>query len=97
MTNRRFAGVSHATTEGDVYEGYFTVFRRVGTQRADLFFLLANQYLSNLLCRAVLLGPAIYPDPDSFKPERFINPDGSVRDGPMLAVAFWMRKADLPW
>ena len=61
------------------------------------FFLLATWYLSNLLCRAVLLGLAIYPDPDSFKHERFINSDVSVRDGPVLAVAFWMRKADLPW
>lgn len=47
-------------------------------------------------CRAVLHDPAIYPDPDSFKPERFINPDGSVRDDPVLAVAFGSGKRICP-
>lgn len=48
------------------------------------------------LYRAVLHDPAMYPDPDSFKPERFINPDGSVRDDPALAVAFGSGKRICP-
>jgi hypothetical protein len=42
MTNRRSAGVPHATTEDDVYEGYF-ISKGWYSQRKDLFFLLANQ------------------------------------------------------
>ena len=30
----------------------------------------------------------MYPDPDSFKPERFINADGTLRDDPVLTSAF---------
>src|SRR5712675_3480862 len=30
----------------------------------------------------------MYPDPDDFKPERFFNPDGSLRNDPVLASGF---------
>jgi len=52
--------------------------------------------VSNLFCRAVLHDPVMYPDPDSFRPERFINPDGSVRDDPVLAAAFGSGKRICP-
>lgn len=38
--------------------------------------------------RAILHDPAMYPEPDAFKPERFINADGSFRDDPVLTSAF---------
>ncbi len=38
----------------------------------------------------------MYPDPDSFKPERFVNPDGSARDDPLLATAFGSGKRICP-
>jgi len=38
--------------------------------------------------RAILHDPAMYPEPDAFKPERFINSDGSLRDDPVLTSAF---------
>ena len=57
-----------------------------------LSFLL----VTNLSCRAILHDPVMYPDPDSFKPERFINPDGSVLDDPVLAVAFGSGKRICP-
>ena len=41
-----------------------------------------------ILCRAILHDPALYPEPDDFKPERFLNQDGSLRDDPILASAF---------
>ena len=38
--------------------------------------------------RAILHNPETYPDPEEFKPERFLNQDGSVRDDPALALSF---------
>jgi cytochrome P450 len=38
--------------------------------------------------RAILHDPTLYPEPDAFKPERFLNIDGSLRDDPVLTSAF---------
>ena len=38
----------------------------------------------------------MYPDPDSFKPERFINSDGSLRDDPVLTTLFGFGKRICP-
>jgi cytochrome P450 len=46
--------------------------------------------------RAILHDPEIYPDPEKFKPERFLNPDGSVRDDPTLSLAFGIGKRACP-
>jgi cytochrome P450 len=46
--------------------------------------------------RAILHNPEIYPDPEEFKPERFLNDDGSVRDDPMLSLAFGVGKRICP-
>lgn len=32
----------------------------------------------DVLCRAMAHNPEDYPDPDGFKPERFLNADGSI-------------------
>jgi cytochrome P450 len=45
---------------------------------------------------AIFRDPAIYPEPDVFKPERFINPDGSLRDDPLLSSAFGYGKRICP-
>jgi cytochrome P450 len=46
--------------------------------------------------RAVLHDPELYPDPEEFKPERFLNNDGSVRDDPTFALAFGIGKRICP-
>jgi cytochrome P450 len=46
--------------------------------------------------RAILHDPETYPDPEEFKPERFLNEDGSVRDDPTLALAFGAGKRICP-
>jgi len=38
----------------------------------------------------------MYPEPDAFKPERFINADGSLRDDPVLSSAFGFGKRVCP-
>jgi cytochrome P450 len=51
----------------------------------------------NLTCfRAILHDPDIYPDPEEFKPERFLNEDGSVRNDPTLSFAFGFGKRICP-
>ena len=46
--------------------------------------------------RAILHDPETYPDPEDFKPERFLNEDGSVRDDPALSLVFGAGKRICP-
>ncbi|GAA5916201.1 hypothetical protein JCM8208_000032 [Rhodotorula glutinis] len=55
-------GLAHATTEDDWYNGYFIP---KGT------IVLANHW-------SIHLDPELYPEPTSFKPERFISPEGKL-------------------
>jgi len=45
---------------------------------------------------AILHDPETYPEPKEFKPERFLNEDGSVKDDPTLALAFGAGKRICP-
>ena len=57
----------------------------------------SNECLLYLRCfRAILHDPDIYPDPEQFKPERFLNSDGSVRDDPTLSLVFGVGKRICP-
>ena len=38
----------------------------------------------------------MYPDPEAFKPERFLNEDGTVRDDPTMSLAFGAGKRICP-
>ncbi|EIW83720.1 cytochrome P450 [Coniophora puteana RWD-64-598 SS2] len=56
--------IPHSTTEADIYNGYFI------PQGATV---ITNSY-------AMSRNSAKYPNPDSFVPERFILPDGTLND-----------------
>jgi cytochrome P450 len=58
-----------------------------------LFFQL-DIYLRRF--RAIIRDPETYLDPEEFKPERFLNEDGSVKDDPTLALAFGAGKRICP-
>ncbi|KAI0061731.1 cytochrome P450 [Artomyces pyxidatus] len=73
-------GIGRATTADDVYQGYFVPKGAI---------VLANSW-------AILHDASTYPDPDEFKPERFLDADGSVRDDPALSAAFGFGKRICP-
>ncbi|KAI0289331.1 cytochrome P450 [Russula brevipes] len=74
--------IPHASTEDFVYEG--------------LFIPKGTIYLISIICRAITHDPDIYPEPDAFKPERFLNPDGTLRDDPTLSSVFGFGKRVCP-
>ncbi|KAH9986764.1 cytochrome P450 [Russula compacta] len=73
-------GIPHAAIKDDIYEGFFVPKGAV---------VIANTW-------AILHDPTSYPEPDTFKPERFLNPDGSLRDDPVLMSAFGFGKRICP-
>jgi cytochrome P450 len=46
--------------------------------------------------RAILHDPELYPEPEEFKPERFLNKDGTVREDPAISLAFGLGKRICP-
>ena len=40
--------------------------------------------------------PALYPEPDLFKPERYLSPDGALREDPALTSLFGFGKRICP-
>ncbi|KAH8984170.1 cytochrome P450 [Lactarius hatsudake] len=48
------------------------------------------------ICRAVLHDPELYPDPEAFNPDRFLNEDGTPRDDPMISLAFGVGRRICP-
>ncbi|KAI0264150.1 cytochrome P450 [Gloeopeniophorella convolvens] len=72
--------VPHATIQDDLYEGYFIPKGAI---------IIGNT-------RALLQDPRVYPEPQKFRPERFLNPNGSLRDDPTPSVAFGFGKRICP-
>ncbi|KAI0253728.1 cytochrome P450 [Lactifluus subvellereus] len=73
-------GIPHALAEDDVYRGFFIPKGSI---------IVANAW-------AILHDPESYPDPEAFKPERFLNEDGTVRDDPAISLAFGVGKRICP-
>lgn len=48
------------------------------------------------VCRAILHDPNVYPEPEVFNPERFLNRDGTLREDPTLASVFGFGKRACP-
>jgi cytochrome P450 len=46
--------------------------------------------------RAILHDPELYPEPEKFRPERFLNRDGSVREDAAVSLAFGIGKRICP-
>ena len=55
-----------------------------------------NILLSRVCVRSILHNPDVYPDPEAFKPERFLSEDGSLRDDPVFSMAFGFGKRICP-
>ncbi|KAN0109877.1 cytochrome P450 [Russula decolorans] len=73
-------GVPHSSTRDDAYKGFFI-------PKGSM--VVANAW-------AILHDPETYPDPEEFKPERFLNEDGSAREDPTLSLAFGVGKRICP-
>ncbi|KAI0064833.1 cytochrome P450 [Artomyces pyxidatus] len=73
-------GLPHASTEDDVYDGYFI-------PKGSL--IIANAW-------TILHDPELYPDPHTFKPERFLTEDGQVKEDIILSSAFGFGKRICP-
>ena len=110
-------GVPHASTEDDVYNGFFipkgkflslscalqfTVWElhsKGAIMMANTWYVIysALQISFSVRCiRAILHNPDLYPDPEVFKPERFLNEDGTLRDDPLIPMAFGVGKRICP-
>ncbi|KAH9981025.1 cytochrome P450 [Lactifluus volemus] len=72
--------IPHAMMEDIVYEGYFIP--------KGAFHHVLHWQPALIIYRAILHDPSVYPEPDVFRPERFLNPDGSLRDDPILVSTF---------
>jgi len=73
-------GLPQLSSQDDVYKGFFIPKGSI---------MVANAW-------AILHNPETYPDPDEFKPERFLNKDGTFQDDPALALAFGVGKRICP-
>ncbi|KZT22559.1 cytochrome P450 [Neolentinus lepideus HHB14362 ss-1] len=73
-------GVSHATTEADTYDGYFI------PKGATI---VMNTW-------AIHMDERVYDEPEKFKPERFLNPDGTIRGDAYPRTAFGMGRRICP-
>ena len=70
--------------------------RRNGNWKCMVSYIPCTLLVTSTLFRAILHDPVTYPEPDTFKPERFLNPDGALRDDPVLISTFGFGKRICP-
>ncbi|KAH9990432.1 cytochrome P450 [Russula vinacea] len=73
-------GFPRSSTKDDVYKGFFI---------PKGAFVISNTW-------AIFHDPVMYPEPDVFKPERFIDPNGTVCEDPVLTSLFGYGKRICP-
>jgi hypothetical protein len=61
-----------------------------------IFVLSFSTSRLQLFGRAILHDPVVYPEPDIFKPERFINSDGTLNEDPVMTSLFGFGKRICP-
>jgi hypothetical protein len=61
-----------------------------------LYYPIEVYSVYSTLCRAIMHDPTLYPEPDVFKPERFLGPDGTLLDDPIVTSAFGWGKRICP-
>jgi hypothetical protein len=73
-------GVPHQLVQDDVYKGYF--FRKGTNVHANQWYgEMSLQVLHQIIvltdycCRAIHRDEKLYPDPDTFNPDRWLNPE----------------------
>jgi Cytochrome P450 len=71
-------------------------FRRVHDWKCMVSRLHSILTPTPMMHRAILNDPCTYPEPNVFKPERFLNPDGSPREDPILASGFGFGRRACP-
>jgi cytochrome P450 len=93
-------GVPHASTEDDVYNGFFIPKGKFLTLSCTSRFTVRYLRLKGAIMLAnawaILHNPDLYPDPEAFKPERFLNDDGTLQDDPVITLAFGIGKRICP-
>ncbi len=86
-------GVPHATKAPDTYAGYFIPAKAIVIPNHWYAQDSLNPLDVFMSTRAMLMDPVEYPDPDIFKPERFLpTPDKHMpRDPSKIAFGFGRR------
>ncbi|EIW84420.1 cytochrome P450 [Coniophora puteana RWD-64-598 SS2] len=69
-------GLPHVSTEDDIYEGYFIPQGSI---------MVANTW-------AMSRNPSRYPDPETFRPERFLTKDGELNNDDVRFTFGWGRR-----
>ena len=68
----------------------------MGTFGKTCSYCLCRVFSFLVLRRAITRDPDVYPEPEVFKPERFLNPNGTLRDDVTLTSVFGFGKRVCP-